>query len=282
MGKAVGIIHPGEMGVSIAAALVSGGNTVYWASAGRSAESRTRAEENKLQDAGTVEDLCARCDVIVSVCPPHAAEDVAQTVAGYGFAGLYVDGNAIAPERAKRIAEIVHESGASYVDGGIVGPPAWKPNATYMYLSGPQADMAAALFGDPLEVRVLGVARDAASALKMCYAAYTKGTTALLCAILGAAEQLDVREALIAQWAQDGKGLDTQAPQQVRTVTAKAWRFAGEMEEIAATLDSAGLPGGFHQAAADVYTRLAHFKGAPATPELEAVLDALTGKVKAQ
>ncbi|MEX1018042.1 MAG: DUF1932 domain-containing protein [Litorilinea sp.] len=282
MGNAVGIIHPGEMGISIAAALVNGGNMVYWASAGRSEQSRTRAAQQGLQDAGTVEELCARCALLVSVCPPHAAEDVAQTVAGHGFAGLYVDGNAIAPARAQRIAAIVGESGAEYVDGGIVGPPAWKPDSTYLYLSGPKAQQAAAYFGAPLVVRVLGEARDAASALKMCYAAYTKGTTALLCAILGAAEQLDVRAALVAQWAQDGKGLDTQAPQQVRTVTAKAWRFVGEMEEIAATLESAGLPGGFHLAAADVYTRLADFKDAPATPKLDAVLAALTREIAHQ
>lgn len=274
----VGIIHPGEMGVSIAAAMVNGGNEVYWASAGRSDESQARAEKVGLLDAETVAELCARCEVIVSVCPPHAAEDVAQTVAGHGFAGLYVDGNAIAPARARRIARIVAEAGANYVDGGIVGPPAWKPDSTHLYLSGSRAEEAATLFGPPLVVHNLGNAADAASALKMCYAAYTKGTTALLSAILGAAEALDVRDALVEQWAQDGNGLDRKAPEQVRTVTAKAWRFVGEMEEIAATLEEAGLPGGFHLAAADVYTRMAHFKGAAETPELQEVLAALLAR----
>lgn len=275
----VGIIHPGEMGISIAVAMVNAGHTVHWASAGRSEESRRRAAAHGLHDVGTVEELCARCQVLVSVCPPHAAEDVAQTVAGYGFQGLYMDGNAIAPQRARRIASIVVQAGATYVDGGIVGPPAWKPDSTYLYLSGAAAEQAAQYFGAPLVVRILGDAPDAASALKMCYAAYTKGTTALLCAILGAAEELGVRDALIGQWGQDGNGLDAKAPQQVRTVTAKAWRFVGEMEEIAATLESAGMPGGFHLAAADVYTRIAHFKDASETPALEEVLEALTDKV---
>lgn len=278
MTQQVGIIHPGEMGISIAAAMGNAGHTVYWASAGRSAQSRARAAEHGLQDAETVAQLCTQCQVLVSVCPPHAAEDVAQTVAGHGFSGLYIDGNAIAPQRAQRIAAIVQGVGANYVDGGIVGPPAWKPDSTYLYLSGPQAVDAAGYFGAPLIVRVMGEARDAASALKMCYAAYTKGTTALLCAILGAAESLDIRDALVAQWAQDGNGLDKKAPDQVRNVTAKAWRFVGEMEEIAATLENAGMPGGFHHAAADVYTRIADFKDAPTTSELEAVLAALMHK----
>jgi 3-hydroxyisobutyrate dehydrogenase-like beta-hydroxyacid dehydrogenase len=271
----VGILHPGEMGSSIAASMRDAGHTVYWASEGRSADSRRRAAESGLQDAGTVARLCELCDAIVSVCPPHAAEDVAREVAGHGFAGLFIDGNAIAPERARRIGKIVSESGATFVDGGIVGPPAWKPNTTRLYLSGPAASTAAALFGGPLDICVLGDRPDAASSLKMCYAAYTKGTTALLSAILAAAEELGVRDALQQQWADDKSGLAEKAPQQVRSVTAKAWRFIGEMEEIAATLESAGMPGGFHLAAADVYRRIAHFKDAPTTPELSEVLTAL-------
>lgn len=278
MSNNIGIIHPGEMGISIAAAMRNAGHTVYWASDGRSPQSRGRAEEHGLVDLGTVEALCTHSAVVVSVCPPHAAEDVAQTVAGYGFGGLYIDGNAIAPERARRIAAIVEQAGATYVDGGIVGPPAWKPDSTFLYLSGSHATQAAEYFGAPLVVKVLGDAPDAASSLKMCYAAYTKGTTALLCAILGAADHLGVRDALVEQWAADSSGLDTKAPQQVRTVTAKAWRFIGEMEEIAATLESAGMPGGFHLAAADVYKRIAEFKDAPETPQLDAVLDALLRK----
>ena len=109
----------------------------------------------------------------------------------------------------------------------------------------------------------------------MCYAAYTKGTTALLCAILGAAERLGVREELQHQWAHDDAGFPDQVAQRVQRVTAKAWRFAGEMDEIAATFQEAGLPGGFHQAAADVYRRMARFKDAPATPDLAEVLAAL-------
>jgi 3-hydroxyisobutyrate dehydrogenase-like beta-hydroxyacid dehydrogenase len=272
---AVGILHPGEMGISIAASILQRGHTVYWASAGRAAATQARAQAHGLVDAGDLEQLCAQCELIVSVCPPHAAEEVAQQVAAAGFAGLYIDANAIAPARARRIGQIVAQAGAQCVDGGIIGPPAWQPGKSWLYLSGPAAPAAAEYFGAPLQVSLLGDAPDAASALKMSYAAYTKGTTALLSAILAAAETLGVRDSLMHQWELDGNGLAEKAPNQVRTVTAKAWRFSGEMEEIAATLEAAGVPGGFHLAAAELYRRIAHFKDAPSTPELDEVLAAL-------
>lgn len=273
---AVGVVHPGEMGASIAAAARNAGHTVYWASAGRSEATRARAAAQGLVDAGTTARLYDTCGVIVAVCPPHAAEAVALEAVERGFAGLYIDANAIAPARAWRIGEMVGRGGATYVDGGIIGPPAWKAGTTRLYLSGPAADAAADCFGAPLEVCVLEGEPDAASALKMCYAAYTKGTMALLCAALATADQLGVAGALQEQWALDKSGLAERGPQQVRNVTAKAWRFVGEMEEIAATFEAAGLPGGFHAAAAEVYSRMAQFKGAQPLPGLEEVLEALT------
>jgi hypothetical protein len=127
-----------------------------------------------------------------------------------------------------------------------------------------------------LETAVIGSEIGKASALKMCYAAYTKGTTALLSAILATAEQFDVRSELENEWSRGGSDFAAQSQNRVRHVTAKAWRFAGEMEEIAATFEAAGLPGGFHLAAHDIYQRLAHFKDAPNLPELAKILTALS------
>jgi 3-hydroxyisobutyrate dehydrogenase-like beta-hydroxyacid dehydrogenase len=122
---------------------------------------------------------------------------------------------------------------------------------------------------------VIGEEIGKASALKMCYAAYTKGTTALLSAILAAAETLGVREELQQQWSRGGSDFAEQATGRVRRVTAKAWRFVGEMEEISSTFSEAGMPGDFHAAAAAIYRRIAHFKDAASTPSLESVLTAL-------
>ncbi|MFN8374826.1 MAG: DUF1932 domain-containing protein [Anaerolineae bacterium] len=235
-----------------------------------------RAEKYGLIDARTLKQLCATCSVIVSVCPPDAAEAVAESVVGFGFAGLYIDANAISPQRARNIGQALSQGGATLVDGGIIGGPAWKPNSTWLYLSGAAAAEAAALFAaGPLETRVIGDEIGKASALKMCFAAYSKGTTALLSAVMGAAEGLGVRAELEQQWSQNGSAFAEEAANRVRTVTAKAWRFAGEMNEIAATFESAGMPDGFHNAAAEVYRRMADFKDAAEVPALEEVLAAL-------
>jgi 3-hydroxyisobutyrate dehydrogenase-like beta-hydroxyacid dehydrogenase len=167
-------------------------------------------------------------------------------------------------------------AGATYVDGGIIGGPAWEPGRTWLYLSGPDASRAAALSDDgPLETAILGPEIGRASALKMCFAAYTKGSTALLAAILAAADELGVRQDLYRQWSRRDSDFVEQTERRTTRVTAKAWRFAGEMEEIAATFAAAGLPAGFHHAAAELYTRLAPFKDAPETPPLAGVLAAL-------
>ncbi len=272
----LGVLHPGQMGISLAASAQNSGSEVYWVSDGRSAQTRERAERFHLHDAQTLPDLCETCSVLVSVCPPHAAEEMAEKVLACNFTGLYLDANAISPQRAAHIGQNMMAAGVAFVDGGIVGGPAWEPGQTWLYLSGERADEVASCFSTgPLETAVIGRVIGRASALKMCYAAWTKGSTALLCAILAAADVLGVWEELQQQWERDWPGFPGQTVNRIRRVTAKAWRFAGEMEEISATFAEAGLPGGFHAAAADLYRRIARFKDAPATPSLDDVLAAL-------
>lgn len=272
----VGILHPGSMGISIAASAQNSGCTVYWVSEARSQQSHERAESIALLDAVTLGTLCEICSVIVSVCPPDAAEELANQVLAHSYKGLYIDANAVSPQRAKRIGLAVVDAGATFVDGSIIGGPAWQPGITWLYLSGQRAEDAANCFtSGPLETSVIGEEIGKASALKMCYAANTKGTTALLCATLAAAERLGVREELQHQWSRNGSDFVESATARVRRVTSKAWRFAGEMEEISSTFSTAGLPGDFHAAAATIYRRIADFKDAPSTPPLEDVLAAL-------
>jgi 3-hydroxyisobutyrate dehydrogenase-like beta-hydroxyacid dehydrogenase len=159
------------------------------------------------------------------------------------------------------------------VDGGIIGGPAWEPGRTWLYLSGERAQRVASLFdAGSLETEVMGDQIGQASAIKMCFAANTKGTTALLCSIMAAAEKLGVREALQRQWSRYDPDFAEETVQRVRRVTVKAWRFAGEMEEISDTFDQAGLPGEFHAAAGELFRRIAHFKGVDPIPPLETVL----------
>jgi 3-hydroxyisobutyrate dehydrogenase-like beta-hydroxyacid dehydrogenase len=171
---------------------------------------------------------------------------------------------------------MLESNGIRFIDGGIIGGPAWKPKETWLYLSGRDAEIIANCFSKgPLETKIIGDEIGKASALKMCYAAYSKGTTALLAAILATAEALGVRAELYQQWGRDDPGFVKQVEGRTTRVTAKAWRFEGEMREIASTFREAGLPDGFHEAAAEVYRRMAGFKDAPEMPKLEEVLKAL-------
>jgi 3-hydroxyisobutyrate dehydrogenase-like beta-hydroxyacid dehydrogenase len=136
---ALGILHPGVMGVSVAASAQNSGCAVYWVAAGRSAQTRARAAQHALHAAGSLAELCRMCEVIVSVCPPHAAEEVADGVLQHGFTGIYLDANAISPQRAVSIGERMAAAGATFVDGGVIGGPAWQPGETWLYLAGAAA-----------------------------------------------------------------------------------------------------------------------------------------------
>lgn len=272
----VGILHPGAMGVSVAASAKNGGHLVYWAANGRSPDTRDRARNADLLDAGQVFELCKIVDIIISVCPPHAAEEVLTEVLKSDFSGIYVDANAISPHKSRWLADRCAQTGVPFVGGSIVGGPAWEPDTTTLFLCGEQAELIAGLFeAGPLGACDLGTQIGRAAALKMCFAAYTKGSTALVSAVLALAEETGVRKELMELWAEDGSGFVQEAERRTRRVVRKAWRFAGEMDEIAETFTEAGLPGGFHRASGEVYRRLAHLQTADPLPDLDEVLSVL-------
>ena len=278
----IGILHPGEMGISIASSAINNGHSVYWVSENRSDKSRLRAEEYKLTEIDSLAQLCKITEIILCICPPHAAENVARLVIEQKFRGYYLDANAISPQQSIKIGELTSANGIQFIDGGIIGGPAWKPKETYLYLSGEHAQIIANCFSNgPLGVKVIGNEIGKASALKMCYAAYSKGTTALLAAILAAAETYNVRDVLYQQWDKDDTSFKNQVEGRVKRVTAKAWRFEGEMLEIASTLHEAGLPSGFHEAAAKIYHCFADFKNAQSLPSIDEVLNCLSNKSSA-
>jgi 3-hydroxyisobutyrate dehydrogenase-like beta-hydroxyacid dehydrogenase len=245
----VGVMHPGAMGSVVGAALRAGGHEALWASEGRSAQSAERARAAGMTDAGSVDALLSRCEVLLSICPPHAAVEVAE--AATGFEGLYVDANAVSPQTV-RAAQAA--AGGRFVDGGIIGPPPSRPGTTRLYLSGGEAAAVAGLFaGGSLEAIALDGGVGAASALKMTYAAWTKGTAALLVAIRATAQAQGVDDDLLAEWAISQPRLAERYESAVQATAEKGWRWVAEMREIAATFAAAGQPDGFHLAAAEVF-----------------------------
>jgi 3-hydroxyisobutyrate dehydrogenase-like beta-hydroxyacid dehydrogenase len=265
----VGLLHPGEMGAAVGRCLATAGHRVLWVPEGRSPASAARAAAAGLTAAdGGLAGLIRAADVIVSVCPPHAALEVARQVAGFG--GVYIDANAVSPATAREIARIVEAGGASYVDGGIIGTPPVAPGFIRLYLSGSRAGEVQRLFaGGEADARVIGGEAGTASAVKMAYASWTKGNAALLLTAWALSRAEGVEEALLTEWSISQPGLSDRSARAAWSAAAKGWRWVAEMEEIAAAMAAAGLPDGFHRAAAEIYRR------AGADGSADAVLDAL-------
>ena len=261
----IGLLHPGEMGAAVGKCLAGAGHRVLWVPEGRRAATRERAEAAGLTGVALA-GIIARSDVIISICPPHAALDVARLVTG--FRGLYLDANAVSPGTARQVAPIAEAGGASYVDGGIVGPPPLAPGHTRLYLSGPRAAEVQALFGGTdVDARVVPPP-GTASAVKMAYASWTKGSAALLLAARALARAEGVESVLLEEWGLSQPGLERRSAAAAGSAAAKGWRWVAEMEEIAETMAAAGLPEGFHQAAAAIYRGFSVLatEGAPGTP----------------
>lgn len=258
----IGVLHPGAMGAALGSSLKRVAGAVIWAAAGRSITTSKRAELADLVGVPDLGELARRADLIISICPPHAARDVAQEVAaalaavpgrGEGddrAAPLYVDANAISPAAVRDIGALL---GADHVvDAAVIGPPAWEPGSTVLWLSGAAAEVVAGLFaGSPFEARVLGPDLGAASALKACFGLQSKALPALRLAMAAAARGYGVQDALDGELARTGAdpapvGVDDRA-------AGRAWRWVGEMEEAAQALAAVGVPDGFSRAAAEVY-----------------------------
>ena len=225
---------------------------VSWVSAGRGPASRRRAEEAGLIEVADLAAL-ARCDVLVSVCPPSAALDVAGSVAATGFAGTYLDANAISPRHAAEIAEILPR--ATVVDGGIVGPPPRTAGTTRLYLSGPAAAVADLFDGTVLRVVVLDGPVGRASALKLAFASYNKLTYALAAQAHALAERHGVGVELRELAADVLPDTPFGAPGGITSAGRRAWRWEGEMAEIAAACAETGLAPDLVAAAQAVFAR---------------------------
>ena len=230
----VGLLFPGEMGALVGSAIDA---DVLWASEGRSDATRKRAEA--FRDVGPVRELVSASEIVISLCPPAIAEDVAGDVAGEGFQGIYLEANAIAPERVRRIAGYLR-----CVDGSVISRA-----DVNLYLSGDPDDVGAiaALFpaGDVKPIPLEGGV-GAASALKMAFGGWNKIGTALTAQAYAIARAYGVQDALAAE------GVDSD--RFVRSAR-KAWRWAPEMEEVAATCEALGLHGGMGRGAADLFRR---------------------------
>ncbi len=267
---AVGILSPGDMGHIVGAVLRDHRLRVVTCLTGRSERTRALAAEAGFEDLPSLEALVEAADVLLSILVPAEAPAVAERVAGAvrttGADLLYVDCNAIAPRTVRGIGEVMTGAGARFADAGIIGPPPKGPG-TRFYASGPGAAEFAELAACGLDVRVLDGPVGQASGLKMCYAALTKGLTALGVELLLAARLLGLEDALAAEQRESVPVLRAHLERAVPGMPPKAYRWVGEMEEIAATFGDLGLTPNILQGAADLYRFVADTPIGRETPE---------------
>ena len=258
--RTIAIISPGNMGHAVGRLLGSRGFDAVTALAGRSARTRGLAARAGIRDLGTIEAVVAAADLVLSILPPAAAvaaaEETAAAMHASGVTPPFADCNAIAPAATERIARLIRGAGADYIDAGIIGGPPANGTGPRFYASGPAAHLLQPLQGGGLVVRDLGGAVGRASALKMCYAAVTKGTSALQFAQLAAASRLGVGEALAAELTESQGAVYAAMRRALPRLPAKAPRWIEEMRQIAATFESVGVPGQFHHGAAALYELL--------------------------
>lgn len=259
--RTVAIFAPGDMGHAIGRVLVDGGLRVTTNLSDRSPRTKRLAEAAGIVDAREDVEAIGSADVVLSVLPPDQAVDMAtrlaSAIAMVDDKPLYIDLNATAPATAVEAAEIVDSVGGPFLDGGIVGPPP-RPGrglGPRLYISGAADAVQFALelrkYG--LDMRVVPGGVGAASALKMCYAAVTKGLTALATVSLSAAKAYGVDRELAAEMAASQRMLSDRFERSLPDMAPKAYRWVGEMEEIARTVADVGLDPKLFLGAADIY-----------------------------
>jgi 3-hydroxyisobutyrate dehydrogenase-like beta-hydroxyacid dehydrogenase len=281
MTRTIGIVGVGAMGAGIGGSLVSAGSQVLSVLADRTAASRERATAAGIRAVGDLASLVDQSSIVLSIVPPGVASGVADEVAlvakDAGVDGkVFVDCNAISPGRSRQIAATLRAAGMTYVDGGLIGAPPSPGRATAFYLSGEGGDAVADAVRTP-EIRAEWLGPEpaaAASALKMSYAAWTKGLNALVLSIRALARAEGVDDALIAEW-QRSQAAALAAADRAPATAGKAWRWVAEMQEIAASLDEAGLPDGAFVSAAEVYRRLERYKDVEASPTADEMVEAV-------
>ena len=269
--KTIAILSPGDMGHGVGQALSRSGYDVITCLAGRSQRTRELARVAGFRDMPTLADMVAEADLVLSILVPSEAIGVASSVADAmretGVAGPFADCNAVSPASANRMASIVNGAGGDYIDGGIIGGSPARGAVPRIYTSGPNAGLMDELDGSGIAVRNLGPEIGRASGIKMCYASMTKGTSALRVAMLTTAQSLGLFDELVAELSHSQQGPLSDMESGIPGLPANAGRWIGEMEEIAATFDAAGVTPHFHQGAAEMFRLLSSTPFASETPE---------------
>ncbi|MCH7800055.1 MAG: NAD(P)-dependent oxidoreductase [Chloroflexi bacterium] len=269
--KTIAILSPGDMGHGVGMALGQHGYDIITCLAGRSQRTRELAQKGNFREVPTLDALVTEADLILSILVPSQAEGVARSVAdamrATGIGKPFADCNAVSPETSKRLEPIITSAGGDYIDAGIIGGSPARGAEPRFYTSGPHAGIMDELDGQGIAIRNVGGEVGRASSVKMCYASFTKGTSALQVAMMTAAESLGVYDVLVAELSSSQQNNLSNMEGNVPRLPSNAGRWIGEMEEIAATFDAAGVTPHFHLGAAEIFRLLESTPFSQESPE---------------
>ncbi len=258
--ETVAVVSPGDMGHVIGRVIRDKGFRVITSLSGRSALTCARAARSGMEDVGSLRAVLKEADALLSIMPPECALSFAEAAAkmvSKDDQPVFADCNAISPATTEKIQDIIAVSGMDFVKIGVVGPPPGRGGAeTRFYAAGPAVETLSFLDGGGIKYQRLGTHCGEAAAIKMCYAALTKGTMTLHAAVLTTAELLGVSDVLHHELAASQAFHWDLMNKRVPFYPADAGRWAGEMDEISETFADTGVTGNLHKGAADVFRML--------------------------
>ena len=260
MVNTVAIMSPGDMGHAVGQVLSESGIDVITCTDGRSQRTKNLAEMAGLRQVATLEDMVIQADLVLSIMVPSKAMSFVREISPHFESSktptYFADCNAVSPQSALAMAEVINQAGGKFIDGGIIGTAPTKGDTPRFYVSGPDASLVMELDGRGIIVKAIGNKVGQASGIKMCYAALTKGTNTLHVALLTAASRMGLTDDLRKEFEFSQKSHLAAMEKGISRLPANAHRWIGEMEEIAATFENLGVTPNFHKGAAEIYKML--------------------------
>ena len=271
MVNTVAIMSPGDMGHAVGQVLSESGLDVITCTDGRSQRTKNLAEMAGLRQVATLEDMVIQADLVLSIMVPSKAMSFVREISPHFESSktptYFADCNAVSPQSALAMAEVINQAGGKFIDGGIIGTAPTKGDTPRFYVSGPDASVVMELDGRGIIVKAIGNKVGQASGIKMCYAALTKGTNTLHVALLTAASLMGLTDDLRKEFEFSQKSHLAAMEKGISRLPANAHRWIGEMEEIAATFENLGVTPNFHKGAAEIYKMLNSTPFAKESPE---------------
>jgi len=271
MVNTVAIMSPGDMGHAVGQVLSESGIDVITCTDGRSQRTKNLAEKAGLRQVATLEDMVIQADLVLSIMVPSKAMSFVREISPHFESSktptYFADCNAVSPQSALAMAEVINQAGGKFIDGGIIGTAPTKGDTPRFYVSGPDASLVMELDGRGIIVKAIGNKVGQASGIKMCYAALTKGTNTLHVALLTAASRMGLTDDLRKEFEFSQKSHLAAMEKGISRLPANAHRWIGEMEEIAATFENLGVTPNFHKGAAEIYKMLNSTPFAKESPE---------------